>query len=99
MHSRRLQPWSGPAWALARKQHGVVARSQLLALGMSSAAIRHRLEVGKLHRLWRGVYAVGRPQVGTLGRLMAAVLACGPSAQLSHRSGAFLWGIREQRGG
>lgn len=99
MGSETHQPWSRHAWALARRQHGVVARSQLLALGMSGAAIRHRLEVGRLHRLWRGVYAVGRPQVGSLGRLMGAVLACGPSAQLSHRSGASLWGIHGYRGG
>jgi Transcriptional regulator, AbiEi antitoxin len=99
MGARKLQPWARDAWRLARRQHGVVARSQLLALGMSAKAIRHRLRVGRLHEMHRGVYAVGRPGVGPLGRLMAAVLACGPGAQLSHRSGAALWGIRRQRGG
>jgi very-short-patch-repair endonuclease len=99
MGTKKHRPWARQAWGLARRQHGVVARSQLLALGMSSAAIRHRLEVGRLHRLRQGVYAVGRPQVGPLGHLMAAILACGPGAQLSHRSGAALWGIRPQRGG
>lgn len=77
----------------------MVARSQLLEIGMSVAAIRHRLETGRLHELHRGIYAYGRPEVSRLGRLMAAVLACGPQAQLSHRSGADLWGIRRQRGG
>lgn len=66
---------------------------------MSTTAIRRRLETGRLHRLHRGVYAVGRPEVGPLGWLMAAVLACGPESQLSHRSGAALWGIRHQEGG
>ncbi len=66
---------------------------------MSGKAIRHRLEIGRLHELHRGVYAVGRPEVGPLGQLTAAVLACGPGARLSHRSGAALWGIRPQRGG
>jgi very-short-patch-repair endonuclease len=100
MATQTLQPSrSRAAWALARRQHGVVARSQLLQLGLSPAAIRHRLATGRLHPVRRGVYAVGRPQVGQLGDLMAAVLCCGPEAQLSHRSGAALWGIRPQRGG
>ena len=77
----------------------MVARSQLLALGMTSAAIRRRLDSGRLHPLHRGVYAVGRPEVSAFGWMMAAVLACGPSAQLSHRSGAALWGIRRQDAG
>ncbi len=66
---------------------------------MSGKAVRHRLEIGRLHELHRGVYAVGRPEVSPLGHLTAAVLACGPGAQLSHRSGAALWGMRPQRGG
>lgn len=66
---------------------------------MPSSAIRRRLDSGRLHRLHRGVYAVGRPEVGKHGRMMAAVLACGPEARLSHQSGADLWRIRPQRGG
>lgn len=66
---------------------------------MSDEAIGHRLRTCRLHELHRGVYAVGRPDVTPLGRLMAAVLACGHDAQLSHRSGAALWGMRSQRGG
>jgi len=99
MATPTLQPWSREAWRLARLQYGVVARSQLLGLGMPAAAIRHRLETGRLHELHRGIYAIGRPEVGRLGHFMAAVLACGREAQLSHRSGADLWGIRKQRGG
>jgi very-short-patch-repair endonuclease len=87
------------AWALARRQHGVVSRAQLLELGMPSSAIRRRLDSGRLHRLHRGIYAVGRPDVSTHGRMIAAVLACGPEARLSHQSGADLWRIRPQRGG
>jgi very-short-patch-repair endonuclease len=81
-------------WRLVRKQHGVVTRAQLLDLGFSDDAIRHRLNAGRLHRLIRGVYAVGRPEVGRRGRWMAAVLACGPEALLSHRSAASLLEIR-----
>jgi very-short-patch-repair endonuclease len=57
------------------------------------------LETGRLHRLWPGVYAVGRPDVGRLGQLMAATLACGPDARLSHRSAAELWRIASRAQG
>jgi predicted transcriptional regulator of viral defense system len=80
-------------WRLARRQHGVVSRAQLLELGLGEAAIEHRLARGRLHRLWRGVYAVGRPETTRKGRWMAAVLSCGPMALLSHRSAAGLWGL------
>jgi very-short-patch-repair endonuclease len=61
---------------------------------MSPGAIRHRIASGRLHPLWRGVYAVGRPDVGWHGRCMAAVLSCGPTALLSHGSAAALWGLQ-----
>jgi hypothetical protein len=80
-------------------QHGVVTRQQLLALGMTAGLIRSRLENGHLHRVWPGVYAVGRPDLGRFGRYKAATLVCGPEAQLSHRSAADLYGIRAQSGG
>lgn len=64
---------------------------------MSPEAIQHRLESGRLHPLHRGVYAVGRPEVSEHGRWMAAVLACGSEAVLSHRSAAALWRIRPER--
>ncbi len=80
-------------WGLVRNQHGVIARRQLLALGYSRAAIRHRVASGRLHPVWRGVYAVGRPELTCEGRWMSAVMACGPKAALSHDSAAALWGI------
>ncbi len=83
------------AWALARDQHGVIARRQLLALGVGSEMIRHRVAKGRLHPVMRGVYAVGRPELSRQGRWMAAVLACGPAAALSHESAGALWGIRD----
>jgi very-short-patch-repair endonuclease len=80
-------------WELVERQHGVIARRQLLELGYSSKGIDHRLENGRLHRLHQGVYAVGRRSVGSKGRWMAAVLACGPKAALSYSSAAALWRI------
>jgi hypothetical protein len=79
---------------LAAAQHGVVERGQLVALGLSGTAIGRWVEAGRLHRLHRGVYAVGHPLVPTRGRWLAAVLACGPAAALSHASAAALWGLR-----
>jgi very-short-patch-repair endonuclease len=78
---------------MARRQHGVVARRDLEALGFSPMAIDHRVATGRLHLISRGVYAVGRPDLTPHGRWMAAVLACGDLAVLSHRSAAELWGI------
>jgi Transcriptional regulator, AbiEi antitoxin/Protein of unknown function (DUF559) len=80
-------------WRLVRTQHGVVSRSQLLALGFDRKAIQRRLDSGRLHRIRGGVYAAGRPQTTRHGRWMAAVLVCGPGAMLSHRSAAALFGI------
>jgi len=57
------------------------------------------MEAGRLHPLWAGVYAVGRPDIGRLGRLKAATLACGEDARLSHRSAAELWRIRPEAPG
>jgi very-short-patch-repair endonuclease len=82
------------AWELAARQHGVIARWQLLRLAFTRKAIEHRLAKGRLHRVYPGVYAVGRPQLTRQGRWMAAVLACGAGAVLSHQSAAALSGLR-----
>lgn len=71
----------------------MIARRQLLGLGMSAQSIQHQIERGRLHRVERGIYAVGRRELTQRGRWMAAVLACGPTAVLSHASAAALWGI------
>jgi very-short-patch-repair endonuclease len=78
---------------MARRQHGVMTRTALEGLGFSEEAIEHRLATGRLHLISPGVYAVGRPELTPHGRWMAAVLACGDEAVLSHRSAAQLWGI------
>lgn len=78
----------------AERQHGVVARRQLVALGLGREAIGVRLRSGRLHRMHQGVYSVGHRVVSREARWMAAVLACGEGAVLSHRSAAALWGIR-----
>jgi very-short-patch-repair endonuclease len=77
--------------ALARKQHGYVQRRQLLALGLRPDAIKYRIEIGRLIRVYAGVYAVGHLPLAPEARAHAAVLACGDGAILSHTSAASLW--------
>jgi hypothetical protein len=79
--------------ALAERQHGVVARGQLLRLRFSRRAVDHLIATGRLHSIHRGVYAVGHGRLTARGGAMAAVLACGPGAVLSHRSAAWLWNL------
>jgi very-short-patch-repair endonuclease len=83
---------------LAEAQHGVVARRQLLAAGLDAERIRRWREGGRLVGLRRGVYALGHGLLTVEGRWMAAVLACGDGALLSHGSAAALWGLRPSGG-
>lgn len=82
---------------LAAIHHGVVGYRQLLELGYSRHAITRRAATGRLHRIHRGVYAVGHPKLSLTGRWMAAVLACGGGprpAVLSHHDAATLHDLR-----
>lgn len=79
---------------LADRQYGVVSWQQLRDLGLGKDLIQHRIAAGRLLPLNRGVYAVGHRVIPREGRWMAAVLASGPDAVLSHWSAAALWGIR-----
>ena len=76
---------------VAARQHGVVTIAQLLAARLDRNAIKYRVRVGRLHLLHRGVYAVGHRPPSPLATAIAAVLACGPEAGLSHRSAGALW--------
>jgi very-short-patch-repair endonuclease len=76
---------------IAARQHGVITAKQLAAVGLGRAALSERARAGRLHRIHRGVYAVGHRGLSLHGRSMAAVLACGPGAVLSHVSAAVLW--------
>jgi very-short-patch-repair endonuclease len=84
--------------ALAGAQGGVVSREQLISLGLGRGAIGRRVRGGRLHRLHRGVYAVGHRVVNREGRWRAAVLAAGPGAVLSHASAAAAWDLRGDGG-
>jgi hypothetical protein len=84
--------------ALAAQQHGLVARRQLLRLGLGEDAIDHRLGSGRLVKIERGVYALGHKELRREGRVLAVVLAIGDHVVLSHRSAAALWGLRPWSG-
>lgn len=66
-----------------------------MELGFGRREIETRLATGRLHAVDRGVYAVGRPQLGWNGRRVAATLGCGAGAVLSHRSAGAVWGVCE----
>ncbi len=76
---------------VAARQNGNITRRQLLDLGLTDDAIRHRLRTGRLYRVHPGVYSVGRPALTPHERASAAVLACGQGAALSHGSAMVLW--------
>lgn len=89
---------SGQALAeRARRQHGVVSIRQLRRLGFDKDAVRRAVEAGRLHPLYRGVYAVGHRRLTWEGHCLAAVLACAPGAVASHATAAWLWGILRSR--
>jgi very-short-patch-repair endonuclease len=98
MRKSRQPPRDHGVAVLARRQHGVVRRSQLAALGLGQRAIDNRLRAGQLHRIYQGVYAVGHTNLTREGHFLSAVFACGDHAVLSHRSAAALWCLRRAKG-
>jgi very-short-patch-repair endonuclease len=83
---------------IAARQHGLVSHRQLAAVGLSANAVAGRVERGHLERVHRGVYAVGHIQRTSESRWMAAVMACGSGAVLSHLDAAALWKIYDGEG-
>lgn len=80
--------------ALAAAQFGVISLAQLRALGLSERGVRNAVAAGRLHRVHRGVYAVGRADLTSEGHWMAAILTCGEGAVLSYVTAAAHFGIR-----
>jgi predicted transcriptional regulator of viral defense system/very-short-patch-repair endonuclease len=83
---------------IAERQHGLVSHRQAAAIGLSRNAIARRVEQGRLHRVYRGVYAVGHLQHTAEARWMGSVMACGRGSFLSHLDGAALWKIYHGEG-
>jgi hypothetical protein len=94
MRRKATQRTHQPLADLAKRQQGVVSIRQLTGpLGYSEGAVNRAARSGRLHRLHRGVYAVGHRRISRQGECLAAVLAAGPAALLSHGSAAWLWGL------
>jgi predicted transcriptional regulator of viral defense system len=89
--------WSSPTdraiAELAGRQHGVVALFQLTALGIGAGAIKFRLRCGRLHRIQRGVYAVGHMAISRAARRAASALTYGDDAAASHRAAGAHWAL------
>jgi very-short-patch-repair endonuclease/predicted transcriptional regulator of viral defense system len=83
---------------LAGRQHGVVTHRQLAVIGITGSALKRRVAQGRLVRLYRGVFAVGHVQRTREAHWIAAVMACGRGAVLSHLDAAALWQIYDSRG-
>lgn len=92
-HRLRPRRWDLDIAGIANRQHGLVTLSQLEALGMDRRTVAARVRAGRLHRIHRGVFAVGYPRLNEDAVFLAAVLACGPGAVLSRESAANLWGF------
>ena len=95
---RRIAPGnreeSGAVRVIAANQHGIIARPQLLTAGVANAAIDRALRSGRLHRIHRGVYSTQAPELaGEDALLIAALLAAGDGAVLSHGTAAWRWQI------
>ncbi|MCW2921554.1 MAG: hypothetical protein JWL76_1428 [Thermoleophilia bacterium] len=84
--------------AHARRQHGLITTHQLRDCGLTDSSIAKRARVGRLHRVQRGVYSVGHVALSREGVWLAAVLAAGDGAALSHLAAATLWKIWKRSG-
>lgn len=94
MDGKPLPPPRGQGLAaLAFRQHGVVSIRQLRRLGYSHSSVEKAVFAGRLHRMHHGVYAVGHTNLSLHGHCLAAVLASGPRALLSHYSAGWLLGL------
>lgn len=94
---RRTGSWGHAIARVAERQHGVVSRQQLNAIGLSEREIDLRMTSGDLHVVFRGTFAVGHRVIGRQGRMLAAVLACGDGTVLSHGSAAELQGLWDKQ--
>lgn len=83
---------------LATRQQGILSNDQLRSLGLDRSAIQRRVASGYLHRIHHGVYLLGHRTMTKRAKYIAAVLACGARAALSHRSAADHWGLWSHSG-
>lgn len=78
---------------LASGQRFLITRDEVFDLGGSDEMVVSRLESGLWTRVHPGVYQIDRRPLDRESRLLAAALACGPDARVSHRAALVLWGM------
>jgi very-short-patch-repair endonuclease len=81
--------------SLAASQRTIVTHEQLLRIGLTRRVIAHWVAIGRLHIKFRGVYSIVSGELPALALEQAALLVCGAGAFLSHRSAAYVWGMRK----
>lgn len=100
LQSEEEEEWDDPLFAaihkIALRQHGRITHAQLREVGLSEAAIKHRVATKRLLRVGRGVYALGRRDNTREGVWMTAVLCAGRDGLTSHSSASELWGYDDQ---
>lgn len=88
------------AWAaaarLAKRQLGLISRQQLRDFGIPDASIADAVTRGRLHPVFRAVFAVGHGYLTPHARLLAATVACGKGSVVSHGTAAWLWGLQDR---
>lgn len=92
-----LEHPAGVCARLASGHNGIVTHAQLRHAGLTPGEIKQLIRAGILHRLYRGVYAVGHLALAPLAREQAALFACGRGSVISHRSAAYLWALTDER--
>jgi len=80
---------------IAARHRTIITVDQLAECGIGKDAIAHRVNSGRLHLEFHGVYSFGCGELPPLARELAALRACGDGAFLSHRSAAYVWGMRK----
>jgi predicted transcriptional regulator of viral defense system len=91
--SAHQQRRDGEIARICHRQHGLITLDQLEGQGLTVQTVHERMLAGRIHRIHQRVYSLTPGVMTQRGKFMAAVLACGPDAALSHRSAAYLWGL------
>lgn len=85
----------GAASRMAARQKTLLTTEQLFGCGLGDDGVAYRVKAGRLHVVFRGVYSFGCGELPHLARELAGLMACGERSFVSHRSGAFVWGLRD----
>lgn len=80
---------------IAGGQRNLIGTEQLFECGLGKDAVARRVRAGWLRLVFQGVYSVGSGELPPLALEFGALMSCGKGALVSHRSAAFVWGMRK----